>query len=176
MVDPSHILLSWFWPRFLNTAAMGCKSNMVRSSLPASKLRKADTRKARELQDRVVILEQRINYSICIYITVGQRIGVNLKSCNVWILCWNYNTVSFEQRINYSICIYITVGQRIGVNLKSCNVWILCWDNIPLANTKTPHVLHLSIILLVLVLSVAMELQNRQCTIRSHGSIRDNFL
>jgi Phage integrase family len=69
------------------------------------------------------------------------------------------------------------VDQRRGLIMTSCNIWIFCWDNVPFAKTRAPHVLHLSIIRPVLVgLSVAIELQNRQCTILSHGSIRDNFL
>ena len=61
---------------------------------------------------------------------------------------------------------------RIGVNLKSRNVLILCCEYTPLANIKVLHILHRSIIRLVLVgLSVAIELQKRQCTIRSHESI-----
>ncbi|MGA9845726.1 MAG: hypothetical protein WBP64_06195 [Nitrososphaeraceae archaeon] len=43
--------------------------------------------------------------------------------------------------------------------------------------TKAPHVLHLNIIRPVFVgFSVAIELQNRQYTIRSHGSFTDNLL
>lgn len=60
----------------------------------------------------------------------------------------------------------------IGVNLKSRNVLILCCDIIPLAKINAPQTLQRSIIRLVLVgLSVAIELQKRQYTIRSHGSI-----
>ena len=53
----------------------------------------------------------------------------------------------------------------------------LCCDAIPLAKTKAPQVLHLSIIRLVLVgLSVAIVLQKRQLTYRSHELITDNLL
>ncbi|HEY7572717.1 MAG TPA: hypothetical protein VH796_15235, partial [Nitrososphaeraceae archaeon] len=63
------------------------------------------------------------------------------------------------------------------VNLKSRNVLILCCENNPLANTRAPHTLHRSIIRLVLVgFNVAIELQKRQCTVRSHGSIIDKLL
>jgi len=56
--------------------------------------------------------------------------------------------------------------------MKSFNILILCCDIIPLANTKAPHILQRSIIRLVLVgLSVAIELQKRQYTVRSHESI-----
>jgi hypothetical protein len=66
---------------------------------------------------------------------------------------------------------------RTGVNLKSRNVLILYCENIPLAKTKAPQVLHRSIIRLVLVgLSVAIALQKRQCTVRSHGSTIDMLL
>jgi hypothetical protein len=45
-------------------------------------------------------------------------------------------------------------------------------DSKPLANTSAPQVLHLSIIRRVFVgLTVAIELQNRQYTIRSHGTL-----
>jgi len=61
--------------------------------------------------------------------------------------------------------------------MKSFRVWILCCDSIPLANTKAPHVLHRSIIRLVLVgFNVAIALQKRQCTVRSHESIIDKLL
>jgi len=54
---------------------------------------------------------------------------------------------------------------------------VLCCDNIPLANTKAPHVLQRSIIRPVFVgLSVAIELQKRQYTVLSHDSITDNLL
>ena len=47
----------------------------------------------------------------------------------------------------------------------------------PLANASAPLVLHLSIIRRVYVgLAVAIELQSRQYTVRSHGSIRGSFL
>jgi hypothetical protein len=62
---------------------------------------------------------------------------------------------------------------------KSLNhmIRIMFCDSKLLANTGAPQVLHLSIIRPVFVgLSVAIELQNRQYTIRSHGSIRDNSL
>jgi hypothetical protein len=62
---------------------------------------------------------------------------------------------------------------RTGVNLKSRNVLILCCDSIPLANTRAPHTLHRSIIRLVLMGLVAIELQKRQYTARSHKSIAD---
>ena len=66
---------------------------------------------------------------------------------------------------------------RMGVNLKSRNVLILCCDNIPLANTKALYVLQRIIMRLVLVgLNVAMALQKRQCTVRSHESVRDKLL
>src|SRR4029078_7867329 len=53
----------------------------------------------------------------------------------------------------------------------------LCCDAIPLAKTIAPQVLHLSIIRLVLVgLSVAIVLQKRQLTYRSHELITDNLL
>jgi hypothetical protein len=66
---------------------------------------------------------------------------------------------------------------RTGVNLKSLNVLILCCENNPLANTRAPQVLQRSIIRLVLVgLSVAIELQKRQCTVRSHKSITGKLL
>ena len=65
----------------------------------------------------------------------------------------------------------------MDVNLKSRNVCILCCDSIPFANTKAPHVLHRSIIRLVLVgLSVAIALQKRQCTVRSHELITVKLL
>ena len=84
---------------------------------------------------------------------------------------------SDSNKIGDSDAVIVSTSQRRGLNLKSCNVWILCCDNIPFAKTRAPHVLHLSIIRPVLVgLSVAIELQNRQCTIRSHESITDNFL
>ena len=61
--------------------------------------------------------------------------------------------------------------------MKSFNILILCCDNIPLAKINAPHVLHRSIIRLVLVgLSVAIALQKRQCTYRSHESITDKLL
>ena len=61
--------------------------------------------------------------------------------------------------------------------MKSLNVLILCCDIIPLAKTRRPHVLHRSIIRLVLAgLSVAIALQKRQCTVRSHESITDKLL
>src|SRR5690242_13563056 len=89
----------------------------------------------------------------------------------------NYDTVSFEPTINYTICIYIILGQCRDVIMKSCNFWIPCWDTIPLANTKTPHVLHLSIIRPVFVgFRVAIDLQKRQSTVRSHESIIGNLL
>jgi hypothetical protein len=66
---------------------------------------------------------------------------------------------------------------RTGVNLKSRNVIILCCEYTSLAKTKALHVLHRSIIRLVLVgLSVAIELQKRQCTARSHELIIDKLL
>jgi len=46
----------------------------------------------------------------------------------------------------------------------------------PLAKTKALHVLQLNIIRLVLVgFNVAIALQNRQCTVRSHESITDKL-
>ncbi|HEY7082558.1 MAG TPA: hypothetical protein VH500_22945 [Nitrososphaeraceae archaeon] len=66
---------------------------------------------------------------------------------------------------------------RTGVNLKSCNVLILCCDSTPFAKTKALQVLQRNIIRLVLVgLSVAIELQKRQCTVRSHESTIDMLL
>ena len=61
--------------------------------------------------------------------------------------------------------------------MKSFKVWILCCDNIPLAKINAPHVLHRSIIRPVLVgFNVAIDLQNRQCTVRSHESRTVNLL
>ena len=54
---------------------------------------------------------------------------------------------------------------------------ILCCDIIPLAKTKALHVLQRNIIRLVLVgFNVAIALQKRQCTIRSHELITDKLL
>jgi len=66
---------------------------------------------------------------------------------------------------------------RTGVNLKSRNVLILCCENNQLANTRAPQVLQRSIMRLVLVgFNVAIELQKRQCTVRSHDSTTDMLL
>jgi hypothetical protein len=66
-------------------------------------------------------------------------------------------------------------SQRRGLNMKSGNILILCCDNIPLAKIKILHVLHRNIIRPVFVgFNVAIDLQKRQCTIRSHESITDN--
>ena len=55
--------------------------------------------------------------------------------------------------------------------MKSFNVLILSCDSSPLANTRAPHVLHRNIIGPVFVgLRVAIVLQKRQYTVRSHGS------
>ena len=78
---------------------------------------------------------------------------------------------------NYAVWLYIVLGLRVGVNLKSRNFWILCCDNIPFANIRALHVLHLSIMRPVLVgFNVAILLQNKQCIYRSHGLITDNLL
>lgn len=61
--------------------------------------------------------------------------------------------------------------------MKSFNILILCCDNNPLAKTNAPQTLQRSIIRPVLVgFSVAIELQNRQCTVRSHESRTVNLL
>ena len=61
--------------------------------------------------------------------------------------------------------------------MKSFNIVILCCDNIPLAKINGPHVLHRSIMRPVLVgFNVAILLQNRQYTVRSHGSRTVNLL
>ena len=61
--------------------------------------------------------------------------------------------------------------------MKSFNVLILSCDSSPLANTRAPHVLHRNIIRPVFVgLRVAIELQKRQYTVRSHGSRAVNLL
>jgi len=81
-----------------------------------------------------------------------------------------------KTRLPYAFC-FTSYCQRRGVNLKSRNFWILCCDNVPFANIRALHVLHLSIIRLVFVgLSVAIALQKRQCTIRSHDSRTVNLL
>jgi hypothetical protein len=70
----------------------------------------------------------------------------------------------------------IILGPRTGVNLKSRNVLILCCENSPFAKTSRLQALQRSIIRLVLVgFNVAMLPQNRQCTVRSHDSITDNY-
>jgi hypothetical protein len=70
-----------------------------------------------------------------------------------------------------------STGQSRGRNIKFFNVEIPCCNNIPLAKTKTPYVLQRSIIRLVLVgFNVAIELQKRQCTVRSHELITDKLL
>ena len=61
--------------------------------------------------------------------------------------------------------------------MKSFNILILCCDKDPFAKTKALHVLQRNIIRPVLVgLSVAIALQKRQCTVRSHESITDKLL
>ena len=61
--------------------------------------------------------------------------------------------------------------------MKSFNVLILSCDSSPLANTRAPHVLHRNIIRPVFVgLRVAIVLQKRQYTVRSHGSRAVNLL
>jgi len=50
-------------------------------------------------------------------------------------------------------------------------------DRSPFAKTNNEHVLHRNMIRLVLVgLSTAIALQNRQCAYRSHGTITDKLL
>jgi hypothetical protein len=78
---------------------------------------------------------------------------------------------------NYAVWLYIVLGLCRGVNLKSRRIWILCCEYAPLANTRALHVLHRSIIRLVLVgFNVTIALQKRQCTVRSHESIIDKLL
>ena len=50
-------------------------------------------------------------------------------------------------------------------------------NRIPLAKTNAPHTLHRSIMRLVMEgFNIAIELQKRQCTVRSHESIIDMLL
>jgi len=49
-------------------------------------------------------------------------------------------------------------------------------DSKPSANTDAPQVLHKHIRPVFVGFSVAIELQNRQCTVRSHGLIIDKLL
>jgi hypothetical protein len=68
------------------------------------------------------------------------------------------------------------LGQEAGMNTEHV-IKILRLADDDLLHTSSPQVLHLSIIRRVFVgLTVAIELQNRQYTIRSHWSIRDSFL
>jgi hypothetical protein len=96
------------------------------------------------------------------------------------VFVWTLLTVlswSDGNKLDASDALIASTNQRIGVNIKSCNFWILCCDNIPLANIMAPHVLHLSIIRPVLVgFNVAIDLQKRQYTARSHESITRNLL
>ena len=82
-----------------------------------------------------------------------------------------------QYALYYVTLILLYTMSRTGVNLKSRNILILCCDNIPLAKINAPHVLHRSIIRPVLVgFNVAIDLQNRQCTVRSHEFRTFNLL
>jgi hypothetical protein len=66
-----------------------------------------------------------------------------------------FQSIVRHQTRMHLIQVIENTSQRRGLNMKSGNILILCCDNNPLANTKAPHVLHLSIIRLVLGASLS---------------------